>query len=190
MTRTATMLCAALATTGLLLAGCTGDEPSQAPSSSAGSDGENVSGADVEDREVAAIVEQTVSDPESPEDTVTIGVQSLAVEGETMVLRLVITPDFASASDGEEVTLDEAVVGGVQFFGVTLRLLDRENLKEYSVIHEGNEWWASAKGEVGSTNGQPMYAFAVFAAPEDDIETVDVVLDEQWPEFTDVPITR
>jgi hypothetical protein len=119
-----------------------------------------------------------------------VGIQSLTVEDETMVLRLVITPDFASASDDEPVTLGDAMDVGAEFFGVSLRLIDRENLKEYSVIHDNADWWASASGEVEAVNGEPMYAFAVFAAPEDDIDAIDVRLSEQWPEFTDVPIER
>ncbi len=189
MLRNRTMLSAALAAAALLLAGCTGDEPDTDPTS-AGQDGGD-SGAGVEDRDAEAIVEQTVvPDPEKPDDTVTMGIQSLTVEGKTTVLRLVVTPEFASVSDSDELDLDDAMGGGVEFFGVTLRLLDRENLKEYSVIHGNSDWWASAKEEVSSRNGEPMHAFAVFAAPEDDIDTVDVVLHEQWPEFTDVPITR
>ena len=35
-----------------------------------------------------------------------------------------------------------------------------------------------------------MRAFAVYAAPEDDIDTVDVVLADLWPAFTDVPVER
>jgi hypothetical protein len=90
------------------------------------------------------IVEQTGADPAAPDDQVTIGVQSLTVEGTTMVLRLIVTPDFASTSDSEEISLADAWGTGALRFGVTLRLLDRENLKEYSVIADtGGERWAS-----------------------------------------------
>lgn len=188
------MLCAVVATTATLLAGCAdgGGEPQAGPSASSTDAGESGgSGAGVQDRDGEVLVEQTVvPDPESPQDTTTVGLQSLTVEDETMVLRLVVTPEFASVSDSEEIDLGDAMNVGGEFFGVRLRLLDRENLKEYSVIHERQKWWASATGQVSSTNGQPMYAFAVFAAPEDDMETVDVVVSENWPEFTDVPITR
>lgn len=172
----------------LLFAGCSGEDLAGPES---GDDPTGGSGAAVEDRDVGTVVEQTVvSNPESPDDWATVGITSLAVEGQTMVLRLVVTPDFASVSDSDEVDLGEAMDVGAQFFGVNLRLLDRENLKEYSVIHDGNMWWASAAGMVGAVNGEPMHAFAVFAAPEDDIDSIDVRLDENWPELTDVPITR
>lgn len=193
---------------GLLLAGCSDDGPESSQASedttaseesttsaageTADEDDDEVSdsGAGVEDRDTEAIVEQTVTLPESPDDGATVGIQSLTVEDETMVLRLVITPDFASESDSEVVTLGEALGSSGFKFGVNLRLLDRSNLKEYSVVNTDGAWWASSSNDVGSTNGEPMYAFAVFAAPEDDIDTIDVRIHEQWPEFTDVPITR
>jgi hypothetical protein len=170
-----------------LLTGCTGsggeeDQPAAATSSG--------SGASVEERSTEVLVEQTVSRPDAPQDRVTIGVESLTVEGTTMVLRLVVTPDFASVPDGEPVTLGDAMGVGGQFFGVALRLIDRENLTEYSVVHEGSRWWASGAYEVETVDGEPMSAFAVFAAPQDDIDTIDVRLDEQWPELLDVPVTR
>jgi hypothetical protein len=191
--RTTNALCAAVIGAGLLLVGCSddGSEPAQDGDetvSTQAQEGDD-SGAGVEDREAEPIVEQTVALPGSPDDKAAVGVQSLTVEGKTMVLRLVVTPDFASVSDSDTVSLGDAMDVGAQFFGVSLRLLDRENLKEYSVIHGNTDWWASA-AQISARNGEPMYAFAVFAAPEDDIDTVDVRLNEQWPEFTDVPITR
>jgi hypothetical protein len=173
---------------GLLLAGCTGgggeDDPPAASTTTAGS------GASVEQRSTDVVVEQTVAPPDAPEDRVTVGVESLRVEGPTMVLRLVVTPDLASVPDGEPVQLGKAMDVGAQFFGTSLLLLDRENLTEYSVVHDQATWWASASGEVESVNGEPMHAFAVFAAPPDDVEALDLRLDERWPELVDVPVTR
>lgn len=105
-----------------------------------------------------------------------------------MVLRLVVTPEFGSVDDESEIRVAEAVGHHSEFFGVHLRLLDRANLKEYSVIQDGSKWWSST--DVAGRNGEPMHAFAVFAAPQDDIDAIDVRIDENWPEFTDVPITR
>lgn len=195
MARSTARLCAALAATALLLVGCSYDDdgtPETAADGSGSAGASQASGGGVEEREAPAIVEQSVAaDPESPDDTVTIGIQSLTVDGSTMVLRLVVTPEFASESDDEPISLGDVWSRGEKF-GVPFRLIDRDNLKEYSVItDEGSgDRWASAALDVEAVNGEPMYAFAVFAAPEDDIETVDIRLDEQWPDFTDVPITR
>lgn len=194
MARSTARLCAALAATALLLVGCSGDNdgtPESAADGSGSAGASQDSGGGVQERDAPAIVEQSVvADPGFPEDAVTIGIQSLSVDGPTMVLRLVVTPDFASVSDDEEVALAD-VWSRAEKFGVPFRLIDRDNLKEYSVIADVNgDRWASGSYDVETVNGEPMYAFAVFAAPEDDIETVDVRLNEQWPDFTDVPITR
>ena len=70
-------------------------------------------------------------------------------------------------------------------------LIDVENLKEYSVVTTsgGSRWSSSDLGTKG-VNGSPMTAYAWFAAPEDDIDAIDVRVTEFWPTFTDVPITR
>ncbi len=183
-----TALLVALVSSALLLTGCTGsEEPTPGESTSQSAD----SGPGVAERDEEALVEQTVSNPDAPDDQATIGVVSLTVEDQPMVLRLVVTPDFASVSDAEEIALGDVWDLGAIRFGVDLRLIDRENLKEYSVIADtSGVRWSSTGSGVTTTNGEPMHAFAVFAAPEDDISTVDVVLKESWPEFTDVPISR
>ncbi|WP_265522338.1 hypothetical protein [Oerskovia flava] len=180
-----------------LLTGCTGGTSSEPATTPAGATSDATDMAEETEatqtsdpREGEPVVaQQVVPDVERPDDTATVGVQSLTVEGETMVLRLVVTPDFASVGDSEAVPLGE-VFNPSLFFGVSLRLIDRENLKEYSVISEGNRWWATGQRDVEALRGEPMYAYAVFAAPEDDIEVVDVVLREDYPVLPDVPITR
>ncbi len=65
-----------------------------------------------------------------------------------MVLRLVVTPDFASVSDAEEIALGDVWDLGAIRFGVDLRLVDREKLKEYSVIADtsGVRWSSTGSG--------------------------------------------
>lgn len=96
-----------------LLAGCSasGDAPDPAPQaedkSAAGEDPTASAGAASPDAVPARVVavdtgnviaEQVFKVPGS-EDTVTVGVQSLIVEGKTMKLQLVITPNLSSISD-------------------------------------------------------------------------------------------
>jgi hypothetical protein len=64
------------------------------------------------------------------------------------------------------------------------------NLKEYSVIYDPPNHWMSESTDVESVNGEPMFVFAVFAAPEDDIDVVDVTFRDNWPTLADVPLTR
>jgi hypothetical protein len=132
------------------------------------------------------IVEQTYALTENPEDAVTVGIQSLVVDGPVMTLTMVVTPDFSSVSDDEAVSLFDT--NEETLFRPTL--LDRANLKEYSVITDGGVAWASADVETRTRNGAPMRVFATFAAPEDDIDAIEVSFRSVWTPFTDVPIQR
>lgn len=188
--------------TAALVAGCGSDpdpEPAAAEDSASapdtgasqddeGADSGTTDSAGVEDVDTEnAIVSQTVSMPADPKDSVEISVLSLKVEGEVMQLRLALTPDFASVSDSDTVKLFRAV-GGSTF---SPELIDVENLKEYSVVTtRGMSRWSSSDLGTEGVNGSPMTAFAWFAAPEDDIDAIDVRVTEFWPTFTDVPITR
>lgn len=148
------------------------------------------SGAGVEDVDLEdVLVEQTVAQPDDPDDRTTVGVRSLQVEGDVMVLELVVTPDFASVSDSDTLSLYDIWRGVSGSFTPTL--LDRVHLKRYQVVQGGpGRSFASDSVFTRTVNGQPMRAFAVFAAPEDDIEAIDVVLADSWPAFTDVPVER
>ena len=177
-----TLVAAALLTTA-----CTAPStPDTSPSPSASAD----SGAGVEDQSAPPIVEQTVvPDPRYPDNTAEIGIQSLTVDGPIMTLEYVVTPDFPSESDSDTIYLGDAMGASAVFVASNLKLIDRANLKEYSVIYGDAQWWGT-RDSVTTVNGTPLHAFAVFAAPEDDIDTVAVVMSDQFPEFTDVPITR
>lgn len=167
------------------------EQPSGPASEDEGDGGDGDSGgAGVEDGDLdEVLVEQTVAQPGAPDDTATIGVRSLRVEGEVMVLELAVTPDFASVSDGDTVSLYEifSTVDGT--FDPTL--LDRVNLKRYSIVEADNGLdYASDPVYTAAGNGESVRAFAVFAAPEDDVDVIDVVLADPWPAFTDVPVER
>lgn len=186
-----------MAVTLVLLTSCSGDDgaaqvaPSASASASAGGGTEQSrsadgSGAGVEPFDLKTVmVEQTVALPESPQDQLTLGVQSLRVQGKVMVLRMVVTPHLASQPPTESVSLFKAL--GDHLFRPTL--VDRTNLKEYSPIGSG-QTWVSDEIEVSAVNGSPMPAWAYFAAPQDDISVIDLRLSDGWPGFTDVPIER
>jgi hypothetical protein len=188
----------------LALSGCTGAEEDAAPTveraSAAPSQEDETqdqdsgqgsgSGAGVEDADLEdVLVEQTVAQPADPDDLTTVGVRSLRVEGDVMVLELAVTPDFASVSDSSTLSLYDIWRGVAGTFQPTL--LDRVNLKRYQVVQAGaGRSFASDAVYTRTVNGQPVRAYAVFAAPEDDIEVIDVVLADAWPAFTDVPVER
>ncbi len=170
-----------------------GDDPDAAPSSqttasTAPTDAgatDTTSASDPRSGESIATLTVAV-DVERPNDQVTFDVQSLTVEGPTMVLRFSVTPDFASEDDSTGISLFD--VYNRQRAGAFFQLIDRVNLKEYSVIYDAPNFWTS--DDVESLNGDPMFVYAVFAAPEDDIDVVDVVFRDNWPSLADVPITR
>jgi hypothetical protein len=180
----------------LLLSACSdGDETSaqdqeqsgdQQQTEDAGGAGrsEGASGVQFDPEDV--LVEQTYSLTANPEDKVTVGLQSLVVDGQVMTLTAVVTPDFSSVSDSQPVSLYDILERDA--FRPTL--LDRENLKEYSVINDGATWWESDAVDTQAPNGSPMRVFATFAAPEDDIDIVDVSFRNVWTPFTHVPIER
>ncbi|PFG40748.1 hypothetical protein ATJ97_3282 [Georgenia soli] len=157
---------------------------------SAGGGGEDSAGgtsagvADVDPADV--LVEQAYTVPGS-EDTATIGVHSLVVDGDVMTLRLVLTPEFSSVSDTEAVSVHDIVGHAGRFAPM---LVDREHLKEYDIVGGGPTEWTSDNVYTKVTNGEPMVWWGVYAAPQDDIDTVDVRVLDELPEFTDVPITR
>ena len=127
-------------------------------------------------------------DAERPDDLVTIDVQSITVEGQVMVLRFSVTPDFASEDDATGISLFDVYTADAP--GAFIQLIDRVHLKEYSVIYDPPNHWMSESTDVESRNGEPMYVFATFAAPEDPIDVVDVTFRDDWPTVVGVPIER
>ncbi len=111
-------------------------------------------------------------------DEVRVGVESLTVHGDTTELRLVFTPQY-SEDTKDTVSVFSMVgetVGG-------LDLIDRENLKEYRTGYTSD--WTEAR----AGRGQSVGFTAFFAAPEDDISSIDVKVSDAWPVFEDVPLT-
>jgi hypothetical protein len=150
-----------------------------------GSSGDTSAGvADVDPADVLA--EQTYTVP-GGDDTATIGVHSLVMDGDVMTLRLVFTPEFSSVSDTDAVSVYDIVGHAGRFAPM---LVDRENLKEYDIVGGSPTEWTSDTVYTKVTNGDPMVWWGVYAAPQDDIDTVDIRVLDELPEFTDVPITR
>lgn len=124
-----------------------------------------------------------------PGDTVTIGIRSLTVDpnGKTMTLRLVITPKIGSEPATASVSLYDLFVGGTGLFGPFL--LDRTNLKRYDVLRTAGYQPMVSELATGAPNGTPFEAWAVFAAPQDQVDTLDVSVKDLWPPFANVPVT-
>ncbi len=132
------------------------------------------------------LAKQTVSMPENPQDTVDFGLQSLTVEGSIATLRLVVTPHFKSESADKAISLYDIYKPSV----LACYLLDRKNLKRYDIVRNGPTLFASDSVDTKTVNGTPMAAYAVFAAPQDEVPTIDVFMADYWPEFQNVPVKR
>ena len=132
------------------------------------------------------IARQTFKLRKKPEDTVEVGLVSLTVSGKIATLQLVLTPRFKSEPAGETIDIFDIYEGS----SFNPYLLDVGNLKRYDVVRGGGSRFASDSVESKTVNGTPMSAFAVFAAPEDAITTVDVHASDWWPAFKAVAFQR
>lgn len=167
------------------LAGCSSSPSDDSGSKDSADKSSSQAGVENVDLE-KAIVEQDVKVPGSSEDTATIGILSLKVEGKTQRLQMVVTPHFKSVDEDESVSVYD--IWGEQSFSP--QLIDVDNLKVYSPIRDGAELWTSDSVYTKAKNEEPMLVWAVYAAPEDDVDSFDIRLYDTWPDITDVPVTQ
>lgn len=184
------LVAVAVATTLTGLAGCRSGEPESTDQTGGVAEESTTaptSGAGVAPVSTDTFVEQTVPFDLSDTQTVTVGVQSLVVEGETMTLTLVYTPNLTTDEPDDQFDLYDLLAPDG---ALRPRLLDRTNLKEYSVIDDAGTYWTTDVFDVDATNGKPVVFWAVYAAPQDNIDVMDIRVSSAWPEFTGVPIAR
>lgn len=160
-------------------------EDGAAPGDDAGSGDEpaGTAGVDFPDPE-DVVADATFTVPGTESDEVRFGIESVVVSGRTMELRLVMTPEF---DDGGNAASVYDALGE----NVNITLIDRENLKEYRVLEAdgGGRWFRTDPVYTEALPGQSVGYQVFFAAPEDEISTIDVRLTESWPVFEDVPLT-
>lgn len=126
---------------------------------------------------------------EGIDGTMTVGLHHLTLNGTAMELLITFTPEF----QGHEAhNLWELHAKNHSM--VAPSLYDRENLKKYSILRlpGGGSWddgtvWASPQGTVELASGETQAYYANFAAPQDDIDTINVGL-PGGGEFNAVPI--
>lgn len=121
--------------------------------------------------------------------TITVGFHSLKVRGETMELTLTYTPEFEG---GDSYNLWE--LNGRDHSVVAPALFDRENLKRYDILRDGPSWdsadvWNSRQAVTELNSGDTQVYQATFAAPQDDIDTINVAVSGA-PEFENVQVER
>lgn len=178
---------AALALAGALtLAGCTSSADDEPGAGSAGpgaeqdadppADGDaqptGVIGVDFPDPD-DVIADATFAAP-GTQDDVRVGIESLTVRGDFIELRLVFTPLY-----GDEPVSVFSMLGESS----NIDLIDRANLKEY------REGYGTDPVDARAAQGESVGYQVFYAAPEDDIDVVDVKVHDSWPVFEDVPLT-
>lgn len=158
-------------------------EDGAAPGDDAGDQPAGTAGVDFPDPE-DVVADATFTVPGTESDEVRFGIESIVVSGRTMELRLVMTPEF---DDGGGAASVYDALGE----NVNITLIDRENLKEYRVLEAdgGGRWFRTDPVYTEALPGQSVGYQVFFAAPEDEISTIDVRLTESWPVFKDVPLT-
>lgn len=141
------------------------------------------------------IAEATYALPGSSEgSTVTVGVRQLTVEGSTMILELVLTPN-GSGSEADASWMVYDLAGGARLEPV---LNDRSNLKQYILLNDSSggtdssQDWATDTGPGAPrvTSGETTVWWGYYAAPEDDIDAISVSVLPGAVELADVPIER
>ncbi|GMA88273.1 hypothetical protein GCM10025868_35230 [Angustibacter aerolatus] len=100
-----------------------------------------------------------------------------------MVLTMVLTPTIEPGGQRQTASLFDVFNQHV----ITPTLVDPVNLKQYRVVSGYSALQSDPTG-VSASSGQPMFAYAVFAAPQDPIDAIDVQVADSLPRFTDVPI--
>ncbi|WP_420110704.1 hypothetical protein [Pseudactinotalea sp.] len=133
---------------------------------------------------------------------ITVGLHSLRVEGQSMVLMLSFVADYEHA-EGDELTFNE-MHGRVDNAGNTFIapvLSDRDNLKTYHVLTQKGEAytyravslsspWSTDVNGLRLTSGEPLFVWANYALPEEGTEKVTISIDQGLPQFEDVVIER
>jgi len=178
-----------------LLAACNADKgsntsPTGKPSLTQGAtsdpskNGANELGIDAPDLS-KTIISKQFAIPGSSQRKVTVGILSLERKGKVAVLKVVVTPEFADLKANETVPFEKAL--GQFGFHWTPDLLDLTNLKKYTVLFTDSKCLNYEDGE--AVSGQPIYGWAVFAAPPAEVTSVDLTVTDWMPRFTKVPIT-
>lgn len=131
-----------------------------------------------------AIFSKQFAIPGKSQRKVTVGILSLERKGQLLILKVVMTPEFADLAGDETIGVERALGQDGIFWTPTL--LDLKNLKKYTVPYVSGHWLNGQDGE--AVSGQPIYAWATFAQPPAQVTNVDLSITPWMPRFTNVPI--
>jgi hypothetical protein len=198
-TRTSRRLAACVLSIGLGLTACSGSTSDDAqgasstseattasPSPSGSSDPQENGSAEAGvglgalDHPIATVRGKTGMEKD-PAATVKVDLLGLERKDKVVVLTAAVTPT-TTLSDPQNLF---RVLGSNSWMP---SLIDTVNLKQYAVVRAGGKILSSNDLVVRAGSGQPMFVYAVFAAPPPDVTKVNVLFSDAIPAFSDVPI--
>jgi hypothetical protein len=159
---------------------------SPSPSGSASADpeenGSAAAGVGLEalDNPIATVKARTGMEKD-PEGTVKVDILGLKRKDKLLILTAAVTPTNSLA---EPQSLFRVL--GSHSWSPTL--VDTTNLKQYSVVRAKGGRLASGDLSVKAGSGQPMFVYAVFAAPPADVTKINILFADSIPALTDVTI--
>ena len=165
----------------LALVACSPDAKDEPEPTASAAGGPVVVGAE----EYEPILEATLPVPRSTTDAeATVGLVSLVQTGKVTELRVVLTPSFPEAEEGERISIYD-------MFGkdVLPTVWDVPGMRSYNVLSDTGRDFETDVVRADAANGESVLYQAFFPAFEGRPETVDLVLHSAWPTFEDVPVT-
>lgn len=160
----------------------TSSAPSSGPSADPEENGSAAAGVGLEAlASPLATVEARTGMEKDPAGTVKVDILGLKRKDKLLVMTAAVTPKN-SLAEPQSLFL----VLGSHSWSPTL--IDTANLKQYSVVRASGGRLASGDLSVKAGSGQPMFVYAVFAAPPAEVTKINVLFADSIPALTDVAI--
>ncbi|GAA4224597.1 hypothetical protein GCM10022254_04410 [Actinomadura meridiana] len=137
------------------------------------------------DNATDTVANGTFATPAAAGAKVDVGILGLKVSGRLATLNFQLTPRLPTGDQG---ALSPYDLNGKHVLGTSL--IDPVNLKRYVVVKDsrGREL-ATDDLFTKLTNNQPGHLNATFAAPPENVKSVDVQIGS-WPTFRNIPVER
>ncbi|MFV0254478.1 MAG: hypothetical protein ACK5H2_14210, partial [Beutenbergiaceae bacterium] len=164
-----------------------GDSPGDATGSGSSDEESTDAGEDstLDPTDVIAEVSYPMATTRDLSGTITMGVHALTVEGSTMLLELYFTAETDDPSQSWNLFRAHGSP-------IVVTLSDPVNLKQYTGLENGEDNWRSSAASALTEpvpSGATVAWWGYFAAPQDDIDSIDVTLNG-GPSVLTIPIER
>ncbi|WP_120005796.1 hypothetical protein [Nesterenkonia muleiensis] len=129
-----------------------------------------------------------------------VGVHPIEVDGEVMMLTMSFLAEY---DERDTYTFNELHGHGGEpnianpDAHLNPRLIDRVNFNAYSVLNHDTSrptsinsysWWSQPVHEVQMHSGEPFFYWAYYAVPQDDVDSIDVVVNNTGLSHLDIPV--